>query len=81
MGIDALKELASVAPPQQAKPDEPVSSVGGSTSDQAVEKKQDADYAKGKYCIVVITGCVFLFFIWCALYRTTRNASAEEEEK
>lgn len=51
MGMDALKELASVAPQQQAKPDEPVSSVGGSTSDQTVEKKQDADYDKGEYCM------------------------------
>ena len=48
-GIEALKELASDMPQQeQAKPDEPVSSVGGATSDQSVEKKQDADYDKGK---------------------------------
>ncbi|XP_065913325.1 eukaryotic translation initiation factor 2 subunit 2-like [Dysidea avara] len=46
-GIEALKELASDMPQQeQAKPDEPVSSVGGATSDQSVEKKQDADYDK-----------------------------------
>lgn len=53
MGIDALKELASDTPQQQAKPDEPVSSVGGATSDQSVEKKQDADYDKGRLLDIV----------------------------